>query len=112
MPARTARSPPAPTPASDFREPGRAATASPPRSPSTGLPAADPDRGNANGPVGGGPTGPLCGRSVGGLRLPQTPLLVGLTVAGPQNQLRAVGCAGAVGVQAQPRLHAGDRAVA
>src|SRR5437762_12026301 len=39
------------------------------------------------------------------------PLLVGAAVAGPQDDLRAVRGAGAVGVHTQPGLHAGDRAV-
>src|SRR4051812_10974455 len=40
-----------------------------------------------------------------------SPSLVVPAVAGPEDQLRAVGSRGAVGVQAQARLHAGDRAV-
>ena len=41
----------------------------------------------------------------------QAPLLVGGAGAGPELELRAVGGAEGGGVQAQPRLHAGDRAV-
>src|SRR4051812_45126653 len=41
----------------------------------------------------------------------QAPLLVGAAVARPEDDLRAVGGAGAVGVEAEPGLHAGDSAV-
>src|SRR6266540_3331648 len=41
----------------------------------------------------------------------QAPLLVGAAVAGPENDLRAVGGAGTVGVQAQPGLFTRDSAV-
>ena len=51
------------------------------------------------------------GRRAGGWRRRLAPLLVGLAVAGPQDDLRAVGGGGAGGVQAQPGLHTGDRAV-
>src|SRR2546423_2044117 len=44
--------------------------------------------------------------------LPQSPLLVALPVAGPQLDLRRVGGPGAGRIQAQARLHPGDRAVA
>src|SRR3954471_1397160 len=40
------------------------------------------------------------------------PLLVGAAVAGPDLDLGAVGGGAAGHVEAQPRLHAGDRAVA
>src|SRR5689334_12453658 len=41
----------------------------------------------------------------------QAPLLVALAVARPEDDLRTVGGAGTVGVQALTRLHAGDGAV-
>src|SRR5512142_2257952 len=40
----------------------------------------------------------------------QAPLLVGAAVAGPEDELRAVPRGRPVGVQAQPGLHADDRA--
>src|SRR5690242_7031203 len=41
----------------------------------------------------------------------QAPLLVGAAVAGPEDDLRAVGRTGGVGVQAESGLHTGDGAV-
>src|SRR3954471_10720726 len=59
--------------------------------------------------------GLLVGRSASERRRagsgPHTPLLVGSAVAGPEDDLCAVGGGGPGGIAAQPGLHSGDRAV-